>query len=186
MRFMFSHSPRVNTYPYMYCTFIFSHVARHACRLRCPSSLVVFLSVFDPSTLPLFLRKASGFRVMEAISVPHLVFFLQEIYGIHIRSSIGTVFFLQFKKFHLFPNHSVFLFSWLGYGYEVSSLMSILLIFSVYPEVHRSLLVISLFPQEFDGSNRGFDLLLQMPKWDCGYFIHFIYILPYFGSSRRT
>ena len=105
MRFMFSHSPRVNTYPYMYCTFIFSHVAQHGYRLRCPSSLVgSCLCLILPFFL--YLQKASGFRVMVAISVAHLVLFLQKIYGIHICSSIGTGYSLQIKKFHFFPYHS--------------------------------------------------------------------------------
>ena len=101
----FPHSPRVNTYPYMYCTFIFSHVAQHGYRLRCPSSLVgSCLCLILPFFL--YLQKASGFRVMVAISVAHLVLFLQKIYGIHICSSIGTGYSLQIKKFHFFPYHS--------------------------------------------------------------------------------
>ena len=85
--------------------FHFSHVAQHACRLRCPSSLVgSCLCLILPFFL--YLQKASGFRVMVAISVAHLVLFLQKIYGIHICSSIGTGYSLQIKKFHFFPYHS--------------------------------------------------------------------------------
>ena len=82
--------------------FHFSHVAQHACRLRCPSSLVgSCLCLILPFFL--YLQKASGFRVMVAISVAHLVLFLQKIYGIHICSSIGTGYSLQIKKFHFSP-----------------------------------------------------------------------------------
>ena len=44
-------------------------------------------------------------------------------------------------NYHPLP-FSVFLFSWLGFGYEVSSLMSILFILSVYPDLH----LLSSFP----------------------------------------
>ena len=158
----FPHSPRVNTYPYMYCTFILSHVARHACRLRCPSSLVgSCLCLILPFFL--YLQKASGFRVMVAISVAHLVLFLQKIYGIHICSSIGTGYSLQIKKFHFSPTILRLLILMVGlwlWGFISHEHF-------IYPfrlPGPASSLVISLFPQEFDGSHRGFDLFLQM-RW---------------------
>ena len=144
----FPHSPRVNTYPYMYCTFIFSHVAQHGYRLRCPSSLVgSCLCLILPFFL--YLQKASGFRVMVAISVAHLVLFLQKIYGIHICSSIGTGYSLQIKKFHFFPYHSPSSYS---HGWALAM------------RFHLSWAFYLFFPQEFDGSHRGFDLFLQM-RW---------------------
>ena len=141
MQFIFSPFSKGQYLSLYVLYFRFSHVAQHACRLRCPSSLVgSCLCLILPFSL--YLQKASGFRVMVAISVAHLVLFLQKIYGIHICSSIGTGYSLQIKKFHFSLPFSVFLFSWLGFGYEVSSLMSFLFILSFYPDLH----LLSSFP----------------------------------------
>ena len=102
MQFIFSPFSKGQYLSSYVLYFLFSHIAQHACRLRCPSSLVgSCLCLILPFSL--YLQKASGFRVMVAISVAHLVLFLQKIYGIHICSSIGTGYSLQIKKFHFSP-----------------------------------------------------------------------------------